>query len=62
MSAGEIERMKLASTTYDKAYKEGAEYALLNGHAFVYLKTDQGEHVLFKIEKEGPFLRTTEAK
>ncbi len=56
------DRVKAASDTYDRAYEEGARDALLNGYAYIYCKTDQGETIRVKIEREGPFLQTTEAK
>lgn len=56
------DRVKAASNTYNRAYEQGARDALLNGYAYVYRKNDQGKTIRVKIEKEGPFLRTTEAK
>lgn len=58
----EGKRLKAASDTYNRAYEQGARDALINGYAFVYCKNDQGETIRVKIEKDGPFIRTTEAK
>lgn len=58
----DTERTTAAGRLYDAAYRQGARDALINGYAFVYCKNDQGETIRVKIEKDGPFIRTTEAK
>ena len=58
----DTERTTAAGRLYDAAYRQGAEAALRQGYAIVCGTNDQGETFRVKIEKEGPFLRTTEAK